>query len=156
MSFLAVGAQTSEGFQAGGWNSGTEIAFVDVPSIETSYLQRTVYHEFGHNWDEASETSLVTPFREQSGWVEIPSALPGFTASTGVGDNWYYLTSESDTFAREYGKTNPLEDMASTWEAYFVNEYHGGAAGLEAEGLTLDAGKQVVLDALFGILRAQP
>ena len=163
MSFLAVGPQTSSGFQAGGWNEGTRIAFVDLPNISTTYLQRTVYHEFGHNWDSTSENSHASAFRAVSGWVEwpggpffpnTPPASFGLTASSGVGDRWYYLTSAAGTFARNYGKTNPFEDMATTWEAYFVNAYHGGATGLASEGLTKSQDKWDTLDDLFIDLRS--
>lgn len=153
MSFLAVGTQTSTGFQSGGWNTGTEIAFVDLLAIPTSQLLRTVYHEFGHNWDESSENRYVTTFRAVSGWIENGTLQPGYTASTGVGDTWQYLTTAGGTFARPYGMTNPLEDMATTWEAYFVNAYHGGATGLTQQGLTANAAKWATLDSLFADLR---
>lgn len=157
MSFLAVGKQTSQGFQSGGWNTGTQIVFVNLPTISTSYLERTVYHEFGHNWDAPEENRHVGAFRAVTGWIENPVPQVGFTASTGANDTWQYLTSKEGTFARtDYGRENPYEDMATTWEAYFVNAYHGGAAGLAREGLTANADKWATLDALFADLRQLP
>jgi Ca2+-binding RTX toxin-like protein len=154
MSFLAVGKQTdSNMFRSGGWNNGTEVVFVDPASSSAITLQRTVYHEFGHNWDEASENRYVGNFRAVSGWYEFDSAGPEYTASSGVGDRWYYRTDRADTFARDYGKTNPLEDMATTWEAYFVNAYHGGATGLTQQGLARNDAKWGTLDSLFNDLR---
>jgi hypothetical protein len=154
MSFLAVGRQTdSNAFRVGGWNNGTEIVFVDPAAQAAITLQRTVYHEFGHNWDEASENPYVSGFRVVSGWVESDTTPSGYTASSGVGDKWYYRTDAATTFAREYGKTNPLEDMATTWEAYFVNAYHGGATTLASEGLVLNGPKQTSLDSLFNYVR---
>ena len=153
MSFLAVGKQTTSGFQSGGWNSGTEIAFVDLPTIDTMYLQRTVYHEIGHNRDEWWENGHTAAFQAVSGWVERDTTPAGHTASLGVGDEWHFKTSKAGTFAGEYGKTNPLEDMATTFEAYFVNEYHGGAATLAAEGLIRNDDKWDTLDDLFVDLR---
>jgi hypothetical protein len=55
-----------------------------------------------------------------------------------------------------YGQTNPYEDMACTWEAYFIDRYHGGAATLSREGLMRNDPKWATLDALFSRLRAQP
>ncbi|MBX9581004.1 MAG: hypothetical protein K2X87_11905 [Gemmataceae bacterium] len=163
MSFLAVGPQTS-GYPVGGWNEGNQIAFVDLVHIPVTYLQRTVYHEFGHNWDEwgageRSENPYVPAFRAVSGWqphVGGMSTPPpaGYTLS---GDGaWEFLTSADGTFARpvdRYGQTNPREDMASTWEAYFVYAYHGGAAGLTAEYLVRNDPKWATLDGLFAGLR---
>ena len=158
MSFLAVGMQTSPGFQAGGWNSGSEIAFVNLPAIATSYIQRTVYHEFGHNWDDQSENRFVNTFRAVSGWQvhnnDGGSLFPPAGYNGSLDGAWDYRASAVNTFAREYGKTNPNEDMASTWEAYFVNAYHGGAAQLVVEGLTMNGAKWATLDSLFGDLRA--
>jgi hypothetical protein len=154
MSFLAVGAQTdSNAFRSGGWNNNGQIVYVDLPNTSDIGVQRTVYHEFGHNWDDPSENLWANDFRKVSGWVESATPLSGYTASTGVGDNWQYQTAKAGTFARAYGKTNPFEDMATTWEAYYVNAYHGGAAGLTSQGLTANAAKWATLDTLFGYLR---
>jgi len=163
MSFLAVGMQTSTGFQAGGWNNGTGIAFVDLPNISASSLQRTVYHEIGHNWDESTENMYVDDFRNVSGWQGSPWNLygpgkvnDGYLLSTDAGGTWEYLASAAGTFAREYGKTNPHEDMATTWEAYFVNRYHGGTDGLARENLSGNLAKWGTLDSLFWNLRSAP
>jgi len=154
VSLLAVGVQTDANtFRSGGWNSGNQIAIVDLRNETTGKLQRTVYHEFGHNWDEAGENRHVADFRAVSGWIEREATPTGFTASTGTGDNWQYLTTTAGTFARNYGRTNPKEDMATTWESYFVNLYHNGATGLSLAGLTKNADKWATLDSLFVDLR---
>ena len=152
-TLLAVGPQTAGSSNVGGWNSGGQtIAIVSPEAKSDMGLNRVVYHEFGHNWDEASENAFVGDFRAVSGWVESDFLLTGYTASTGFGDQWQYLASKGNTFARGYGKTNPLEDMATTWEAYFVNAYHGGAAGVANEGLTKNQDKWDTLDDLFATL----
>ena len=150
MSFLAVGEQTDDNaFRVGGWNNGTQIVIV-TPELKSDMgMNRTVYHEFGHNWDEASENPFAGAFRAVSGWVQSATPLAGYTASIGIGDTWQYLMSAAGTFARGYGRTNPMEDMGTTWEAYFVNEYHGGAAGLTDQGLTRNDDKWDTLDDLF-------
>jgi Ca2+-binding RTX toxin-like protein len=153
MSFLAVGKQTSGGISIGGWNSGTAIAFVDLGSEDDIGVWSTVYHEFGHNWDEVDENRYVSAFRAVSGWIESSTPQVGYTDSIGVKDTWQYLTSKSGTFAREYGKTNPKEDMATTWEAYFLNAYHGGVLTLAKLKLTADLDKWATMDSLFRDLR---
>jgi len=154
ITFLAVGAQTSGLSGIGGWNSGTTIAFVNPNAIQPSWLLRTVYHEIGHNFDQPHENRFVSNFRAVSGWVESDTTGPGYTASAGFGDRWQYLTSATSTFARSYGLTNPLEDLATTWEAYFVNAFHGGSSGLAREGLIGNAAKWATLDQLFAELRS--
>jgi hypothetical protein len=67
MRFLAVGRQTGGSSGVGGWNDGGEIAVVDLPAIPTTFLQRTVYHEFGHNWDTPAENRHAAAFRAVSG-----------------------------------------------------------------------------------------
>ena len=152
-TLLAVGAMTDGGSNVGGWNSGGQTIAVVSPELKGDMsMNRLVYHEFGHNWDTAAENPFANAFRAVSGWVESDLLLNGYTASSGFGDKWHYLTSKSNTFARGYGKSNPLEDMATTWEAYFVNAYHGGAAGVAAEGMTICQEKWDTLDDLFASL----
>jgi Ca2+-binding RTX toxin-like protein len=159
LGFLAVGRQTSgrtnSGGLIGGWNDpdANEIAFVDVSARSDMSLYRTVYHEFGHNWDEPEENEFADDFRAVSGWIQSSSPPAGYTPSSGTDDNWYYRTSAAGTFAREYGKTNPEEDMGTAWEAYFVNRYHGGATALDDERLTRSDAKWATLDDLFDSLR---
>jgi RTX calcium-binding nonapeptide repeat (4 copies) len=99
----------------GGWNgSGGEIYFVG--GLDTS----TIYHELGHNWDDATELGETRrkEWQNISGWVQSanrPSSL--HTASSGVNDNWWMRTDAA--FAETYGLTNPEEDLATTFEAYF-------------------------------------
>ena len=118
--------------------------------------------EFGHNWDEQSENTYVDAFRGVSGWRVHDngggSLFPpdGYLSSSDDGATWDYLASSANTFAREYGKTNPLEDMGTTWEAYFVYLYHGGTAGITQENLVSNAAKWGTLDALFSELQWAP
>ena len=48
-------------------------------------------------------------------------------ASAGVGDNWWMLTNA--VFARSYGRVDTLEDMATTFEAYFSRHGNSEVAG---------------------------
>ena len=158
MSFLSVGMQTGGTPGIGGWNNGTQIVYVNLPATATAQVQRTVYHEFGHNWDDPSENRFANSFRAVSGWQVHDngggSLFPpaGFLLSTDGA--WDYRASAAGTFARNYGKTNPFEDMGTTWEAYFTNKYHGGAAALATAGLTANAAKWATMESLFTDLRA--
>ena len=152
MTFLSVGAQTSGSAQIGGWNTGSTVAIVSLSLMSTSNVQRVVYHEIGHNWDDLSENRHVSQFRSVSGWIESDNTPPGYTASTGVGDRWQFLTSAAGTFARSYGMLNPKEDYATTWESYFMNAFHGGSSTLRREGLVANGAKFASLDRLFADL----
>jgi RTX calcium-binding nonapeptide repeat (4 copies) len=74
---------------------------------------RTVVHEVGHNWDEPSENRFAATFRAQSGWHT--GHRRGDVQSTD--GNWWY--SPAATFACDYGRTNPLEDFATSVEVAF-------------------------------------
>ena len=104
-------------------------------------IRRTIFHEIGHNWDEASENTFADEFRAVAGWGEFDGgATPAsFEKGRDNGDtwnNWYFFNRDSslDGFARRYGKTNPLEDFATSFAAFMMAH-----TGRDYEsGLTLD------------------
>jgi Ca2+-binding RTX toxin-like protein len=89
-------------------------------------LTTTILHEIGHNWD--SENPRWKQFLSLSGWTTVWA--PGLTRSVdsdrGV---WYYRSNASFASWRvehpvteqptEYGRWNPYEDFATTFDAYF-------------------------------------
>ena len=87
-------------------NTGTgRIDVADLAFNEpTLDAHETVIHELAHNWDEPDENPSFGEFNEISHWRR----------PTG---EWEY--DESVAFAREYGKTNPVEDFATSVEVYF-------------------------------------
>jgi Ca2+-binding RTX toxin-like protein len=142
-----VGAQlTNLGNTIDGWNSNGEIAVTDTSFGSDQALWQTVYHEFGHNWDRPDENAYAQDFRNLSGWVES-DAQPSknHLATKATDDKWWYVNP--DQFARDYGKSNPLEDYATTWETYFMNRYHGTTMGNKIVQAKLDN-----LDRLFAML----
>jgi Ca2+-binding RTX toxin-like protein len=64
----------------------------------------TIVHELGHNWDTKDENPTIRDFFELSHWRKIKGA-------------WTF--NPAAVFARDYGKTNPFEDFATSWEVYF-------------------------------------
>jgi hypothetical protein len=89
-----------------------------------------VYHEIGHNWDGFPANPVWYQFVSLSGWTNDLStylADPGaYVLSTD--QSWWH--SKSASFARDYAKTNPYEDYASSFQAYFLqfaNESDVGA-----------------------------
>ena len=105
----------------GGWNNGESIIFVNNTAGAS-----TVYHEIGHNWDQAAELgeSRFTDWLNISGWMKpnffanplqpIPMT---HIASTGKDDLWFMRRDA--VFSEEYARVNPYEDMASTFLAFF-------------------------------------
>ena len=52
--------------QIGGWNHNGTIALTNVSFA--SNLAEAVYHEVGHNWDDPTENTYATAFRQLSDW----------------------------------------------------------------------------------------
>lgn len=86
-----------------------------------------VFHEFGHNWDTRDEASnilgvygeaIVQIFRNASGWTQSLSDTSGYTKSR---DNKWWYESGTD-FVSWYARTNPKEDFAESFSAYFMDE----------------------------------
>lgn len=152
MTFIRIGMQTDTNtFRTGGWNSNGEITFVDGSFSSDNQLWATVYHEVGHNWDDPAENRHAQAFRQESGWFRwptnpVPSVPFLYTESSGIGDDWWYLSSAQ--FARPYGRTNPLEDFATTWEAMFMSLFHGNPFGYNRV-----AGKEAAIDRLLTDMR---
>ncbi len=128
-----------------GWNSGNgSITFTDNGLYNSAAARITTYRKVAHNWDEAHENGRIPGFRQLSGWRQ--GGGTGFTQG-GDGSNWHYLNGSE--FARNYGRFNPLEDFATTWESYFDRRFHNNEYRLNDV-----AGKHAVLDSFFASLRA--
>lgn len=138
-----LGAQTDGNFNLGGVNSGDLITLLDASfdgGIEK--LSRIMFHEIGHNWD--NENDNWDAFKGLSGWRQ--SSAPGYTQSTD-GDWWY---QSSATFARNYGKTNPMEDFATYFAKVMMEDngmdYPEGSGGGSVQS------KEDFFDAFFASL----
>ena len=81
------------------------------------FVDSTVFHEFGHNWDEQSENPFINQFRSISDWDRTRD--PGDTLS---GDGFWWYNDTPDDFFRSYATTNPREDYAVSFAYYFRNE----------------------------------
>jgi Ca2+-binding RTX toxin-like protein len=104
----------------------------------------TAVHEIGHNWDGtddfgADQEDSIEGFIENewyplSGWEEDDLFASGKEESLD-GDwrywGWAVFQRPRDTLpgglGAEYGKTNPMEDWSTFWEAYYVREVHNGS-----------------------------
>lgn len=147
--FFATGLAYSD-TGTGGWNVGGAIVIVNPAAHGDHGIYSTVYHEIGHNWDEAGENRHVPAFRAQSGWVQSGSSPGvGFVASIDTGDNWWHLGTA--TFANIYGKFNPFEDYATTFESFFMERNHVGTGGWTDTPIPLKFGN---LELLFTDLRS--
>lgn len=105
------------------WNSDGTISVVNNAFTSVSPLKQTIFHEIAHNWDESDENSLIGEFRAVAGWRGSFVALGnGWERATEKNSIWWFVDKNSglDGFARVYGKFNPLEDFATTFEAYVM------------------------------------
>jgi hypothetical protein len=109
IAFVRVGSHSS-GPSLNGVNNDEKIFITD-----TGLSASTVFHEIGHFWDEPGEVRSNSDFRAVSDWRR--SASPGYRVS-GDGD-WFFRNDAS--FASNYGRSNPMEDFATTFAAYFLD-----------------------------------
>lgn len=120
ISFLRQGSQTSDNsFQVGGWNNGVDIVLTDRTFSSDDRVYRVSIHEIAHNWED--ENPGWDAWKAISGWTtEDKSGDPNYTQGLNASQTWYHLADAG--FAREYGRTNPKEDFATSMAAYFVAE----------------------------------
>ena len=123
--------------------------------FNADWATQVVLHEFGHNWDTRPEADrllriwgavTVTQFRDQSGWTQTPPIdVTNFTQSRD--GQWWYASSAQ--FVRWYAQTNPREDFAETFSAYFMQQegraFVGGPGAAGAPGKVTEIGNWVSL-----------
>jgi Ca2+-binding RTX toxin-like protein len=119
-------------------NPWTNDAFIDV-----------FVHEIGHNWDSEEELTSVLPglagqwgnFMAVADWQ---STWPGAGYTQSLDGQWWYRSNA--WFYEDYARTNPREDMATTWE-YFFDQYQDGSLDHSAMMPRL-----AVLDNIFAMI----
>lgn len=110
------------------FNSYKQMVFPDSGfAAEKSSQFETVEHEIGHNFNlPAALNSLFGPtnqwalFQSLSGWVPFPAASPvpkGFTRAMLKGVPQDYIYSSKAVFADDYGRKNPEEDFATSFNS---------------------------------------
>lgn len=96
--------------------------FLDVRGYKMSRPVQTLFHEFGHGFDEyQGSVSLKKNWLSLSGWSECPQKGlkriiikdPGTPEVVG---EWYYRPDAG--FTRYYGKRNPWDDYADCFCFY--------------------------------------
>ena len=116
--------------QWGGNTFHREIRFADWNETEAwqnDHIQSTVIHEIAHNWDSEMELTNANAswigrwnnFTGLSGWTNTnPNDSVNYSLS--LDQQWWY--SSNSTFFENYGRTNPYEDSATTWEFLFSGD----------------------------------
>lgn len=115
----------SRQIQIAEWNEGD--------SAMNDFFTAVAIRELGHNWDSALElealhSSLVGEFDNFLAISDWQETNPGSGYTMSYDQQWFYANGTG--FGDEYGKTNPFEDLSSTWEYYFAtyenpNANHG-------------------------------
>ena len=118
------------GFNSEGWFGGPTIAMADG-SFDRSkaWTHQVVFHEIGHNWE--NENPNWTEWKDLSGW-ERSIPMWNWLVDTNVkqrstDEGWWHRRNAR--FARDYGKTNPREDFATTFALHFMTEAGEGYLG---------------------------
>jgi hypothetical protein len=116
-----------------GWNTlDGKITLLDYAFTDIDWLHRSVYHEIGHNWEDPSDNKYWNTFTGLSGWTYAPTSPNPtlFTQAAETDTDWWF--KKGTAFARDYGRTNPWEDWATSVEAYFSQTYtHEMEAGAD-------------------------
>lgn len=86
------------------------------------WTKGTVWHELGHSWQDTRAGSYWSDWIKLSTWKKGTAASRGRKLSTDKA--WTYKSTA--TFHRDYARTNPNEDWATTWEIALVP---GSASG---------------------------
>jgi hypothetical protein len=144
--FERVGRKVSGNGDWGGWTSGD--GHIVLTANANSRLHMTTYHEIAHNWDDPHENNRIQAFRQISGWQNQGGR--DFVKAHDNQSNWFYRSNTANEFARDYGRSNPMEDFATTWESYFDRRFHGNQS---RASLNYSAAKHAVLDGFFASLR---
>eukprot|EP00913_Durusdinium_trenchii_P010881 g10210.t1 len=97
-------------------NDAGRIRFFDNAFSSREWLHLNVLHELAHNWD--NENPMWPEFLRISHWIRGPvlfNVIPGHNRVDVHGTPWFYLSTA--TFAREYGRSGPQEDFATSFAA---------------------------------------
>lgn len=129
LRFIRAGDAVDGSASQSGANLGGRITLVqnafDYGRLAT---YSTVFHEIGHNWDE--EGLYWQEFLELSGWTNMPPGTSGFSKS--IDGQWWHANNAR--FAETYGRENPVEDFATSFEAYFMQRAGFSYIGSPAPG----------------------
>jgi hypothetical protein len=113
-----VRAGTCEFGGVAAWNEDGALYFLSVAvDAAGDGFQRTVVHEFGHNWDR--ESPRWADWRRLSGWTQTDPHSSAFSRTERYDETWWYLNSAN--FAEDYGHSHPVEDWSTSWEVYFCS-----------------------------------
>lgn len=109
------------------WNDSAGTITISQRAYDSGadLLNHAVFHEVGHNWDEVTENAFVWQFRAVSDWTILDS--PNGQAKYNSGnyaksgdEDWVYSLASQNEFASAYARTNPKEDFAESFTAYFM------------------------------------
>ena len=126
------------------------ISIFDAGLSDREYAPLNIIHELGHNWDEEHATWNTTGgWLSLSGWRSTNPSSTSYRKSTD--GKWWYLNTAH--FAREYGRTNPREHFASSWESYFAYRYGMTSTAAQFSIVRLSVAQTRHLDVFFSTLR---
>lgn len=135
VTFFRVGTPNT-GNSAEGWsNHMGQITITDSAFDPDMPLTQTVVHEIGHNWDWEAANNTIDDFRALSGWTDnniLTSTWirgggrsitinPNLNTGRDTTDTWWYDPAATN-FVREYGRTDPYEDFATSFAAYILGD----------------------------------
>jgi hypothetical protein len=126
LTFRRQGYDTDPSSLLLAWNTlDGNITLIDNAFTDFEWLHRTVYHEIGHNWEDPSDNKYWNAFTSLSGWfngAKPPAQTASlYTQAPETDSDWWF--KKGSAFVRDYSRTNPWEDWATSVEAYFSQTY---------------------------------
>lgn len=133
LTFFRMGLANT-GTTPEGWSNHLgNISITDAAFDPGMPLKQTVIHEVGHNWDWEGTNNSIDEFRALSGWTDsniISSTWvrgggrhividPNLSSGLDGNDSWWYDSTQTN-FVREYSRTDPYEDFATSFAAYVL------------------------------------
>lgn len=97
-------------------NTGLWIRVYDNAFASAAITASVTVHEIAHSWMPDELTTEGKAWNALSGWQRQADG-PLDMVLSGDGKWWYRLSAK---FGRFYGRNNPYEDWATSWESYFV------------------------------------
>jgi Ca2+-binding RTX toxin-like protein len=109
------------------WSSGDRIHLSDA-ALEPG-ADGALYHAIGHNWADRNASA----WRALSGWTtQDKSGDPSFQRGHDVNATWFHWTIAG--FSSTYARTNPEEDFAESFAAFFRQRTGHGTSLVNVAG----------------------
>lgn len=100
------------------------ITFFNLAFTTPVATMRATIHETAHVWDR--DDAMLNSFVKIGGWTKTPGPKDK------PGDEGWWYSPKAKFVGLPWSAMNPFEDIANSWEAYFLNSKKGLGARVQA------------------------